>query len=174
MAERTTPPPRRRRRATTETTRPSEPRDFKSRLASARTIAEATDDGYREIERDDRLDFCDVPMILERWEITRADNTYNKKTHCRVWAVVQVPDKPDPVFIKFRDMGGTLGDQLVEMERASRTFGDVAVMLDAREFTFGIGGMDVGYEYSFRDIPADDADIPPVQTEEPTTDEPPY
>ena len=166
-------PRRRRGQAVTGGTTASEPRDFKSRLAAARTIAQATDDGYREIERDDRLDYCDVPMILEKWEIRHADITYNNKTHCRVWAVVQVPDQPDPVFIKFRDMGGTMGDQLVEFERCG-TRRDVAVMLDAREFTFGIGGMDVGYEYSFRDLPADDSDVPPVETETPETDEPPY
>jgi len=173
MTEQRNMPPRRRRRQTSDTARPSEPRDFKSRLASARSITQATDDGYREVERDDRLDYVDMPMILERWEIRQADSTYNSKTHCRVWAVVQVPDSPEPVFIKFRDMGGTMGDQLVEMERC-RTFGDVAVMMDCREFTFGIGGMDVGYEFSFVDLPADESDVPPVEKEEPTTDEPPY
>ena len=164
-------PTRRRRNATTASAATAEPRSFKERLAAAQTITQASDDGYLEVERDDRLDYCDMPMILEKWELRRPDSTYNGRTHCRVWAIVQMPDKTEPTFIKFRDMGGAMGDQLVEMERASRTHGNVAVVMDVREFSFGPVGMDIGYEFTFRDLPADD--VPPP-TEEPTTDEPPY
>lgn len=171
MADRRVPP--RRRRGTATTTSGSEPRDFKTRLAAARSMAEATDDGYLEVQRDDMLDYCDLPMILDKWELRHQDSTYNGKTHCRVWAIVQVEDRPDPVFVKFRDMNGEMGDQLVEMERC-RTFGDVAVVMVAREFQFGPGGMDTGYAYTFSELNPDGMNVPPP-AEEPTTDDaPPY
>jgi hypothetical protein len=173
MTERRVPARRRGRTGTTQANPATDPRDFKARLAKATTLTAAVDDGYREIERDDRLDYCDMPMILERWETRHADTTYNSKTHCRVWAVVQVPDQPDPVFIKFRDMNGEMGDQLVEMDRCG-THRDVAVVMDAREYAFGPGGMDVGYAFSFRELNPDGEHVPPAE-EAPTDDEnPPY
>lgn len=173
MTERRVPPRRRRGRTATDVAPASDPRDFKARLAAAASIVQATDDGYREVERDDRLDYCDMPMILEKWELRHQDSTYNSKTHCRVWAIVQEPDKADPTFIKFRDLNGDMGDQLVEMERC-RTFGNVAVVMDAREFSFGPGGMDVGYSFTFRELNPDGMTVPPPEEEAPATDEPPY
>jgi len=173
MAEQRVPPRRRRGRTTTASTTASDPRDFKARLAAARSITEATDDGYVEVERDDRLDYCDMPMILEKWELRHQDSTYNGKTHCRVWAIVQEPDKTDPTFIKFRDLNGDMGDQLVEMERC-RSFGNVAVVMDAREFQFGPGGMDVGYSFTFRELNPDGMNVPPPAEEPATDDIPPY
>jgi hypothetical protein len=76
-------------------------------------------------------------------------------------------------FIKFRDLNGDMGDQLIEMERC-RTFGNVAVVMDAREFQFGPGGMDVGYSFTFRELNPDGMNVPPP-TEEPAADDnPPY
>lgn len=173
MADRRIPARRRGRPASNAASKGPDPRDFKARLAAASSITQATDDGYTEVERDDRLDYVDMPMILEKWEIRPANETYNSKVHCRVWAVVAVPDKPDPVFIKFRDQNDTMGEQLLEMERC-RTFGNVAVVMDAREFTFN-GGMDVGYEFSFKELNADGmADVPPPDAEPAASDEPPY
>lgn len=166
MAERRVPPKRRAR----TTGEKAEPLDFKARLARAKTLEQATDDGYLEVERDDRLDYCDLPMILVKWEAKDGTRTYNDKAHCRVWALVQVPDRPEPVGVKFRDMNGTMGDQLLEFERC-RTHGDVAVMLTAREFTFN-GGLDVGYEYSFTDLSLP-TEEPPDETDAPPED-PPY
>lgn len=173
MADQRIPARRRGRTASKAAPKGPDPRDFKARLAAATSIVQATDDGYTEVERDDRLDYVDMPMILEKWEIRPADETYNHKVHCRVWAVVQVPDKPDPMFIKFRDQNDTMGEQLLEMERC-RTFGNVAVVMDAREFVFN-GGMDVGYEFSFKELNADGMASVPVPEEEPaSSDEPPY
>ena len=76
MTDRRIPPRRRRRADTAGVTTAPEPRDFKSRLAKAASIRQATDDGYLEVERDDRLDYCDMPMIFERWETRHADVTY--------------------------------------------------------------------------------------------------
>jgi hypothetical protein len=169
MVERRVPARRRGREATARPT--AVPLDFKARLAKATTLAAATDDGYLEVERDDRLDFCDVPMILERWEIRHADTTYNSKTHCRVWAVLQEPDKTEPTFIKFRDLNGDMGDQLAEMDRCG-THRDVAVIMDAREFAYGAGGMDVGYAFTFREMNPDGEHVPPAE-EPPADDENP-
>jgi len=167
MTERRVPPKRRGRTPS----KPSEPLDFKARLAAARSLTEAADDGYLEVEGDDRLDYVDLPMILEKWE-TKVG--WNDKVHCRVWAVVQVPDKPEPVFIKFRDYYDVMGQQLQEIERASRTFGGVAVMMDAREFQYGPGGLDTGYEFSFRDLNPDGEHVPPPTEEPAADDQPPY
>jgi hypothetical protein len=46
--------------------------------------------------------------------------------------------------------------------------------MDAREFTFGIGGMDVGYEFSFKELNPDGMDVPPPDAEPAASDEPPY
>jgi hypothetical protein len=144
-----------------------EPMSFKDRLAKAATVEQATDDGYLEIERDDRLDYLDMPMILDRWEVKEG---YNGRRFARVWAVVQMPDRPDPMFIKFRDMGGEMGEQLDEFDRCG-THRNVAVRLLAREYTFN-GGLDVGYAYTFGDY----TDAPPVEEPMPTDEpeEPPY
>lgn len=158
-------PQRRRGRQTTTT----EPKSFKERLAAAATVAQATDDGYLEVERDERLDYCDMPMIVEKWEVK---DGYNGRRFARVWAVVQMPDKPEPTLIKFRDWGGAMGEQLDEFDRCG-THRNVAVTLDGREFTFN-GGLDVGYEFTFRQL--DDTPPPdePMATDEPSEDEPPY
>jgi hypothetical protein len=144
-----------RTRRRTSVTTADGPRSFKERMAAAKTLAEAADDGYREIVRDDRLDYTGLPMLVVKWQ-TR--DGYNDKTHARVWAEVAVDDQPEPVKIRFWDYGGRLGDQLREFERCG-TRGNVAVMLDAREYNFGAGGMETGYEYFLADIP-DEA--PPV------------
>ena len=167
-------PPKRRRTATAASAAKAEPLDFKSRLAKAKSLTDAMDDGYLELDRDERLDYCDLPMILEKWETKVGDRTYNGKAHCRVWAMVQVSDRPDPVFVKFRDMNDAMALQLLEFERC-RTFRDVAVMMVAREFLFN-NNTEVGYEYTFEELKMDelpDEVIPPAVTE-PTTDEPPY
>lgn len=148
----------RRRRGNVVTTGGDAPRSFKDRMASAKTLAEAADDGYIEVVRDDRLDYCGYPMLLNKWQTKPSDSTYNDRTHARVWAEVAVPDETEPKRIRFWDYGGELGDQLLEFERCG-TRGNVAVILDAREYEFDGG---VGYAFSFAPIPDDD-DVPPVE-----------
>jgi hypothetical protein len=157
------PTPPRRRRGNVVTTGDA-PRSFKDRMASAKTLAEAADDGYIEVVRDDRLDYCGLPMLLNKWQTKSSDTTYNDRTHARVWAEVEAPDKPEPVRIRFWDYGGELGDQLLEFERCG-TRGNVAVMLDAREYDFDGG---VGYAFSFIPIPDEDDSVPPPAEDNPT------
>jgi hypothetical protein len=133
-------------------------------MAAAKRLAEATDDGYREVVKDDRVDYCGYPMLVNKWEVKREDSTYNGRTHARVWAEVEVPDQPEPARIRFWDMGGRLGDQLLEFERCG-TRGNVAALLDAREYNFDGG---VGYEFFLTDIPEDEG------TSAPTPEEPSY
>jgi hypothetical protein len=158
------PPTSRRPRTHRASTLPDGPRSFKDRLSSAKRIAEATDDGYVEVVKDDRVDYCGFPMLVNKWEVKRDDATYNGRTHARVWAEVDVPDKPEPVRVRFWDMGGRLGDQLLEFERCGTT-GNVAAMLDAREYNFDGG---IGYEFFLTDIPEDE------ESSAPTPEEPSY
>jgi hypothetical protein len=143
------PPTNRRQRTHRTSDLPDGPRSFKERMAAAKKIAEAADDGYLEVYKDDRVDYCGYPMLVNKWEIRHADNTYNGRTHARVWCEVAVEDKPEPVRIRFWDHGGRLGDQLLEFERCG-TRGNVAALLDAREYDFGGG---IGYEFFLTDIP---------------------
>jgi hypothetical protein len=136
-------------------------------MASAKRIGEAADDGYTEVVKDDRMDYTGYPMLVTKWEIKREDVTYNGKTHARVWCEVAVEDRPEPARIRFWDHGGRLGDQLLEFERCG-TRGNVAAMLDAREYDFGGG---VGYEFFLIDIP-EDTDPPVLETS--TEDAPGY
>jgi len=126
-----------------------QPRSFKERLAAAKSIAEAADDGYIEVQRDDRLDYCGFPMLISKWTVKHETETYNDKHHARVWAEVEVPDKPEPARIRFWDYGGRIGEQLLEFERCG-TRGNVAVILDAREYNFDGG---IGYEFFLADLP---------------------
>jgi|RhiMetStandDraft_4_1073278.scaffolds.fasta_scaffold01313_2 hypothetical protein len=159
------PPTNRRQRTHRVSDLPDGPRSFKERLASAKRIAEASDDGHREVVKDDRLDYCGLPTLVNKWEIKPEDTTYNHKTHARVWCEVEVPDQPEPARIRFWDHGGRLGDQLLEFERCG-TRGNVVGMLDAREYDFGGG---VGYEFFLADLPEE---APALETH--TEDAPGY
>jgi len=144
-------PPTARRTTRRTSDLPDGPRSFKERMASAKRLSEAADDGYREVAKDDRLDFTGYPTLFIRWELKDESTTYNGKTHARVWAEMESPDQPEPVKIRFWDHGGTLGDQLREFERCG-TRGNVAGMLDAREYLFNGG---TGYEFFIADLPED-------------------
>lgn len=155
--------PRRRRESTTVA---SKPQSFKERMESAKSVTQAADDGYLDVVKDDRLDYCGLPMLVNKWTIKSEDATYNGRTHCRVWAEVAVSDSPEPRKIRFWDMGGRLGDQLLEFERCG-TLRDVVGMLDAREYELRNG--EAGYEYFLAELPPD------VPSDSPSsTDEPPY
>jgi hypothetical protein len=148
---------------------PDKPQSLSERLAAAKSLTEAADDGYLEVVRDDRLDYCGYPMLLNRWTRKEADTTYNGKGHARVWAEVATPDAPDGVRIRFWDYGGDIAEQLAEFERCGTRTG-VAVMLDAREYDFGGG---IGYAFSFAPIPDDDG--PPLaETVAPEDEAPGY
>jgi hypothetical protein len=161
--------PARRRGGPGQAPKGDEPRTFAERMAAARTMTEAADDGYTEVVRDDRLDYTGYPMLLNKWQVKADDTTYNGKTHARVWAEVALPDRPDGVRIRFWDYGGDIGDALLEFERCG-TRGNVAVMLDAREYLFDGG---VGYAYSFVPIP-DDGEPPALETVAEESDGPDY
>lgn len=159
------PPTNRRARTHRTSELPDGPRSFKERLAAAKRPTEAADDGFREIVKDDRLNYTGFPTLFVRWELKDESVTYNGKTHARVWAEIEMPEEAEPAKVRFWDHGGTLGDQLREFERCG-TRGNVAGMLDAREYLFGGG---VGYEFFIADLPEE-----PPALETVTEDAPNY